>query len=172
MDPKAEIHDFDLEDDAESSFRVETVGEGDQKHTRVYATKPIPKGSFVMPEHLASSLMVTSRNLQGLHNNVDVGGGRVAIIEDLLEFFDEYGHESSAPGSQQHYIEVGGSVLVRRAEHQNEANVEPWVPPHPTGVRPTYSPVYERHRVSFDVFMVAANDIAVGEEIVMFKNMW
>ena len=175
MDAKAEIHDFDLEDDKESSFRVETVGDHE---TRVYATKPIPKGSFVMPEHLASSLMVTSRNLQGLRNNVQVGGnievsgGHVAIIEDLLEFFDEYGHESTAPGSEQHYIEVGGSVLVRRTEQKEEANVVPWVPPHPAGQRPTYSPVYERHRVSFDVFMVAAKDIAVGEEIVFYKNMW
>jgi len=172
MDPKAEIHEFDLEDEAQSSFRVQASGKGDDKETRVYATKPIPKGSFVMPEHLASSLQVTSRNLQGLHNNLDAGGGRVAIIEDLLEFFDEYGHESTAPGSEQHYIEVGGSVLIRRAEDKKEANVEPWVPPHPTGRRPTFSPVYERHRVSFDVFLVAAKDIAVGEEVVAYKNMW
>jgi len=169
----AEIHDFELDggdDDEPSSFRVEKKGDA----THVYATTHIPKGSFIMPEHLASSLQVTQRNLEGLHNNVNVGGGRVAIIEDLLEFFAEYGHESAAPGSAQHYIEVGGSVLIRRAEDDTDeqVNVRKWLPEHPSGKRPTYSPVYERHRVSFDVFMVASKDIAPGEEVVMPKNMW
>lgn len=172
MNPKAEVHDFDFENEEESSFRVVATGEGDTKETHVYATVNIPKGSFIMPEHLASSLLVTSRNMDGLRNNLDVGGGRVAVIEDLLDFFEDYAHESSAPGSAQHYVEVGGSVLIRRAETKEEANVEPWVPPHPSGRRPKYSPVYERHRVSFDVFMVASQDIAEGDEIVMHKDMW
>lgn len=168
----AQLFDFDLNDESKSSFRVETVGGSDSKVSHVYATEVIPKGSFVFPEHLASSLQVTSRNLQGLHNNVNVGvGGRVAVIEDLLEFFDEFGHISVAsPGSEQHYIEVGGSVLVRRTEDPTMANVQPWLPLDQP--RPKYSPVFERHRVSFDVFMVASRDIAEGEEVIMFNEMW
>jgi hypothetical protein len=125
-----------------------------------------------MPEHLASSLMITSRNLEGLEKNLDVGGGRVAVIEDLLKFFEDYAHESAAEGSKQHYVEVGGTVLIRRVKDKKEANVGPWVPQHPSGKRPKYSPVYERHRVSFDVFMVATKNIANGEEVVMFEKMW
>jgi hypothetical protein len=117
-------------------------------------------------------LMVTSRNLEGLEQNVDIGTGRVAVIEDLLGFLENFAHESSAEGSKQHFVEIGGSVLVRRVDDSSIANVETWVPPHPSGKRPTYSPVYERHRVSFDVFVVASRDIAIGEEIIMPNNMW
>jgi spermidine synthase len=173
MDPKAEVHEFSFDEDDElSSFEVKTTGEGDDKVSMIFATKPIPKGSFIMAEHLASSLMVTSRNLQGLEKNRDIGVGRVAVIEDLLEFFDDYGHESAAEGSAQHYIEIGGSVLIRRSEDHSEANVETWVPQHPSGKRPKYSPVYERHRVSFDVFLVTSKDVNVGDEIVIHKDMW
>jgi hypothetical protein len=98
-----------------------------------------------------------------------VGGGRVAIIADLLEFFEDYSHESHAPGSQQHYVEVGGSVLIRRSDNADAANVGRWLPAHPSGKRPIYSPVYER---SFDVFMVATKDIAAGEEVVMSEDAW
>ena len=67
-------------------------------------------------------------------------------------------------------MEVGGSVVVRRSAEN--VNVAPWVPPHPTGKRPVYSPVYERHRVSFDVFLVATQDIAAGDEVIMSADAW
>jgi hypothetical protein len=167
IDSKAEMHEFDLESEEDNSFRVETHKDGNgQTSSKVFAKTDIPKGSFVMAQHLASSLLITSRNYRGLENNLNVGGGRVAIIADLLEFFKDYAHESDAPGSEQHYVEVGGSVLIRRSEDEAEINVGRWLPPHPSGKRPTYSPVYERHRVSFDVFMVATKAIAAGEEVV------
>lgn len=172
MDPKAEMHEFSLDDEEEGSFRVETKGEGDDKVSSVYATKPIPKGSFIMAEHMASSLLVTSRNLEGLAKNRDIGVGRVAVIEDLLEFFEDFAHESAAEGSKQHYVEIAASVLIRRVKDDEPVNVQPWLPAHPSGKRPKYSPVYERHRVSFDVFMVASKDIKVGEEVVMHEKMW
>ena len=169
----AELHDINLENEEESSFSIETTKEnGKIVSTKVFAKVDIPKGSFVMPEHLASSLMVTQRNLDGLEENVAVGGGRVSIIEDVLEFFEQYAHKSSAPGSQQHYVEVGGSVLIRRSSDASEANVAKWLPPHPSGQRPKYSPVYERNRVSFDVFVVATKDIRKGAEVVMPEDMW
>jgi spermidine synthase len=173
MDPKAEMHEFSFKsDDDDGSFEVKTKGEGNEKVSMIFAKKMIPKGSFIMAEHLASSLMVTSRNLQGLKTNRDIGVGRVVIIEDLLDFFEDYGHESSAEGSEQHYIEIAGSVLIRRSNNEREVNVETWIPQHPSGKRPKYSPVYERHRVSFDVFMVASKDIKVGEEVVINTKMW
>jgi spermidine synthase len=172
LNPKAEMHEFDLENEDNSSFRVETEGEGDDKVSFVYATRHIPKGSFIMAEHLASSLLVTSRNLDGLEKNRDIGVGRVAVIEDLLEFFEDYAHESAAEGSGQHYVEIAATVLIRRVSDEQQANVQPWVPKHPSGKRPKYSPVYERQRVSFDVFMVASKDIKVGEEIMMHEDMW
>ena len=171
MDPKAELHEFSFEPN-EGSFEVKTEGEGDDKVSKIFATKPISKGSFIMAEHLASSLLVTSKNLNGLEKNRDIGVGRVVIIEDLLEFFDDYGHESAAVGSEQHYIEIAGSVLIRRSANEDEVNVQTWIPKHPSGKRPKYSPVYERHRVSFDVFIVAARDIKVGEEVVMHEKIW
>ena len=121
---------------------------------------------------MASSLLVTSRNLEGLAKNRDIGVGRVAVIEDLLEFFEDFAHESAAEGSKQHYVEIAASVLIRRVKDDEPVNVQPWLPAHPSGKRPKYSPVYERHRVSFDVFMVASKDIKVGEEIVMHEKMW
>jgi Spermine/spermidine synthase domain len=172
IDPKAEMHEFSLDSEVEGSFRVETKGEGDEKVSQIFATKPIPKGSFIMAEHLASSLLVTTRNLKGLENNRDIGVGRVAVIEDLLEFFEDFAHESAAEGSDQHYVEIAASVLIRRVKADEPSNVKRWIPQHPSGSRPKYSPVYERHRVSFDVFMVASKDIQVGEEVVMHEDMW
>lgn len=174
MNMQAELHDFDLENEENSSFRVETHKNESGKiiSTKVYATTSIPRGSFVMPAHLASSLQVTTRNLEGLKKNTEVGGGRVAVIQDLLGFFESYAHESAADGSAQHYVELGGSVLIRRVDGREEANVDKWVPNHPSGIRPKYSPVYERNRVSFDVFMVATEDIEEGEEVVMYRGTW
>ena len=172
LDAKAEIHEIDLENEENSSFRIEKIQEEGNMSTKLFARKNIPKGSFIMPEHLASSLMVTTRNLDGLEKNLDVGGGRVAIIADLLDFFKIYAHESAAAGSGQHYVEVGASVLIRRTDSELETNVGPWMPPHPSGKRPKYSPVYERHRVSFDVFMVATKDIAEGDELVVSSKAW
>jgi spermidine synthase len=164
----AEMHEMDLEDESKNSFRVEAATDDNgKKISKVFAKVKIPKGSFIMAEHLASSLQVTTRNIEGLQNNVKIGGGRVAIIEDLLEFFDTYAHESEMTGSKQHYVEVGGTVLIRRVPSKTEANIEKWIPQHPSGKRPKYSPVYERHRMSLDVFLVASRDIEEGEEMLM-----
>jgi spermidine synthase/S-adenosylmethionine/arginine decarboxylase-like enzyme len=168
IDRKVEMHEMDLNDEEKNSFRVEASVDADgTKTSKVFAKVKIPKGSFIMAEHLASSLQVTTRNIEGLRNNIKIGGGRVAIIEDLLDFFETYAHESEMGGSKQHYVEIGGTVLIRRVPTRNEANIEKWMPAHPTGRRPKYSPVYERHRMSLDVFLVASRDIEEGEELLM-----
>ena len=134
---------------------------------RVFATTFIPKGSFIMPSHLASSLMITTSNLDGLQKMSKVEGEQESIISDFVNFFDGHAHGSRAPGSGQHYVEVGASAWIRRTAATEEVNVGPWVP---SGRRPSYSPVYERHRVSFEVLMVATRDIVEGEELMMAER--
>jgi len=185
LNQKQGFYDIDVEDSSDSDFRVETIRTKEDvvQETRVFAKDDIPKGSYIMAEDLANSLMVTDRNLEGLNNNTLLaaasasssedsgGGGGATIIEDLLEFFDQHGHASIMEGSEQHYVEVGGTALIRRTSDPLEGNLEPWVPRR-HAPKPKFSPVYERHRMSMDVFMVARRDIAEGEEIVMFKDMW
>lgn len=189
LNQNAEFHEIDVEDQSKGSFRVVAVMSEDGKEleeSRVFATTNIPKGSYIMAEHLASSLMVTERNLEGLTNNTRLTltyddnddrdesktePQRATIIEELLDFFDHHGHPSLMEGSQQHYVEIGGTALIRRTDDWSEANLEPWVPRR-HAAKPKYSPVYERHRMSMDVFMVASRSISMGEEIVMHKDMW
>ena len=127
-----------------------------------------------MAEHMANSMLVTDKNLAGLKKNTEMAessGTPAPIIEELLGFFEEHGHPSMLEGAEQHYIEIGGSVLIRQSPDAAEGNLEPWVPRRKTS-KPKYSPVYERHRMSMDVFMVASRDIAEGEELVMYEHMW
>jgi S-adenosylmethionine decarboxylase proenzyme len=181
LDPKKALFDLDLEDEDKSAFRIETTtkmvisedGEEEEvSESSVFAKVDIPAGSYVMPKHLASSLVVTERNLQGLQKNVNVGGGPVSVIEDLLEFIDEYGHKSHTEGTDVHFVEIGGSVLIREVDNPEEANLGRWVPPHPSGRNPVFSPVYERHRMSFDVFIVATKDISDGAELLRYSGLW
>ena len=123
-----------------------------------------------MPEHLAASLVLSKETLKGLKGNLEYGG--VSIIEDFVEFIDDFGHESLATGTGQVLVEIGASYLIKEVEELEEANVGRWVPSHPSGSRPKYSPVYERHRHSFDVFMVALKDIPKGTELLKYKDMW
>lgn len=173
MDSNAGLYELDLEDETQSAFRV-SIEKDDKGETisKLYATVEIPEGSFVLSEHMASSLMINTRNYEGLKGTVKAGGDNVSVISDLLAFFEAYAHESGAVGSDQHYVEVGGSVLMRRAENEGDGNIGSWLPPHPEGRRPKYSPVYERHRMSFDLFLVASKDINAGDELVVSRNTW
>ncbi|GKZ00023.1 hypothetical protein MPSEU_000955700 [Mayamaea pseudoterrestris] len=170
---EANIHEIDLTDPSKSSFRFEPKETEDgEKQASIYATVDIAKGSFIMAEHLSKSVELSSRNLEGLKNNAIAGGAegnRVAIIEDLLQFLANFTHASKVPGSNKHYVEVGATCFIRRVTSEGEANVAHWLPPHPTGKRPKFSPVYERHRVSHDVLMVASRDIKAGDEVVMLQ---
>ena len=67
---------------------------------------------------------------------------------------------------------TGGRSMTKEFDSEEEANVGRWRPPHPAGKRPKYSPVYERHRLSFDVFMVATKDIPEGTEVIRYSGMW
>jgi spermidine synthase len=174
LDPKKELHDFVVDDEEASSFRIEGKEIDGEMYTKVFATKDIPEGSYIMPHHLASSFLVTDKTLENLKRNTEIEGtGKVVVIEEFLAFIDENGHRSSAEGIGVNVVEIGASFMMRNdTESGTKANVGRWIPPHPTGSRPSYSPVYERHRLSFDVFMVASTDIRKGDELIVDANMW
>ena len=121
----------------------------------------------IMPEHVASSMSLSHQAIANLRENLQYGG--VTVIEDFVEFIDEYGHDSKAAGIERRLVEVGASYFIDIVDDQAEANIARWIPPHPAGKRPKYSPVYERHRLSFDVFLVANKDIPAGTEL---KRLW
>jgi hypothetical protein len=100
------------------------------------------------------------------------GVGKATVVADFIEFIEDYSHPSMQVGSGKMFVEVGGSFLIRTADDLSESNVRRWIPAHPDGGRPKYSPVYDRHRHSFDVFVVASRDIKAGEEIVKSPTLW
>lgn len=175
LDFKKPIFEFNFESEDDNPFKVtaDWEGEGDDKaitQTHVFANVDIPKGSYIMPEHLASSLSLSEKAIENLRESTEYGG--VSVIEDFVSFIETFGHKSKSKGTQRTLVEVGASYLIGEVENQEDANVGRWIPPHPDGRRPKYSPVYERHRLSFDVFAVATKDIPKGAELFKFKGMW
>jgi hypothetical protein len=173
MDLKKEIFEYNVENEDDGDFKATgTWSEDGEKvlETFVFANKDIPKGSFIMPDHMASSLILSDETIAGLRGNLEYGG--VTIIEDFVDFIGDHGHLSKAEGAGRTLVEVGASYLIRTVETEEEANIGRWIPAHPEGKRPNYSPVYERHRLSFDVFMVATKDIPKGGELLKYKGMW
>lgn len=153
---------FEFKMDETFSITVDHI-DGDTSLTRVFANVAIPKGSYIMPDHAASSLQLSHKAMKTLQKVTD---------SKFNDFVLENSHESKAAGSQRRLVEIGASYFIRIGRTQEESNVGRWIPPHPKGKRPKYSPVYERHRLSFDVFMVATKDIAKGEELIKYERMW
>jgi spermidine synthase len=130
LDPTKELHDFYVNDPEASSFRIDVSKDehGEVDGSLVYATTDISIGSYIMPNHLASSLLITNKTLANLEANLDVeGAGRVAVIEDLVDFMEEFGHESSVDGIGLYVVEVGATFAIRTTENAEEANVGRWV---------------------------------------------
>jgi len=175
LDFKKPIYEFNFESEEENPFKVtaDWEGEDDDSHisnTHVFANVDIPEGAYIMPEHLASSLNLSQKAIENLKESTEYGG--VSVIEDFLSFIDKFGHQSKAKGTQRTLVEVGASYLIGEVDNKEDANIGRWIPAHPEGRRPKYSPVYERHRLSFDVFAVATKDIPKGTELFKFKGMW
>lgn len=176
LDLDKELFEYDPDDEEGSAFEVRRAKDADgDESAAVYAKVDIPAGSFVMPTHLAASFEVSDDSMESIKGEPvkEVEGvGRATVIEDFIEFVDSYGHPSLQAGSGKNFVEIGGSFLIRESADPAEANVRRWIPAHPDGGRPKYSPVYDRHRHSFDVFVVASRDIKAGEEVVKPPNMW
>lgn len=177
LDLAKDLYEYSPEDEEGSAFEIRpTEGKEDgEEGAAVYAKVDVPAGSYVMPTHLAASFEVSDDSMENIKGDpvkeLD-GVGRATVIEDFIEFIDEHGHASLQVGSGKNFVEIGGSFLMRTAKDAAEANVRRWIPTHPNGGRPKYSPVYDRHRHSFDVFLVASRDIKSGEEIVKPPTLW
>ena len=88
---------------------------------------------------------------------------KLVKIEKFVEYIEKYGHNSLNEGSGSHLVEIGASVLMQSSSDSTVANIGRWGPD--VKQRPVYSPVYNRNRLSLDVFLVATKDIASGEEL-------
>lgn len=170
LDLKAQIHDLTTDENEVGSFEVK---KGADDIPGVFATVEIKKGDYVMASDLASSLIISNQSKTNLEHNTQIAGiGSAVVIEDFLEFIDDYSHVSLTEGLESHIVEIGASFLVRQVEDESLANVDRLRPVPQGQKRPPYSPVLDRHRHSFDVFLVATRDIHVGEEILKHVNLW
>lgn len=172
LDMTKELFEYYPGNEAESSFVIRESKEGAEDDAAVYATVDIPEGSYIMPSHLAASLEVFEHNAKDSSGVAHTEGvGEADVLTDFVDYIDENGH-AARDGSGKIYVEIGGSSVMRDSNDASEVNIRRWVPAHPDGGRPKYSPVYDRHRHSFDVFLVASRDIKAGEEIVKPEDLW
>jgi peptide deformylase len=75
-----------------------------------------------MPEHLASSFIISDHSISNLENNLQFGEtGSVTVIADLLEFIDEHGHKSAADGIGLTAVEVGTSYMIAEVDDERDA---------------------------------------------------
>jgi len=168
------LYEYVPGDEEGSAFEVRPAG-GAGGGAAVFARVDVPAGAYIMPAHLAASFEVSDASMENIRGDptADVAGvGKANVIEDFIDFVDAHGHPSLQAGSGKNFVEIGGSFLMRTAKDAGGANVRRWIPAHPEGGRPKYSPVYDRHRHSFDVFVVASRDIQAGEEVVKPPGLW
>jgi len=173
LDVKQDAFEYTPDDPEESSFEIRLEEVDGVSSGKVYAKDDIPAGSYIMPSDLASSFSASEEVLDNLKANTEIEGtGSVSVIEDFLGYIDENGHATMHEGRELTYVEVGASFMIRKSDDENEVNIGRWMPQHPKGKLPTFSPVYERHMISFDVFLVATKDIEAGDELVKPVDLW
>lgn len=160
LDLAAPTHELSL-NEGEGSFTVETKtnAEGQVVGTSVFASVGIAKGSYIMPEHLAKSLLLDGAKIRAVGDSANNSHD----FAELAKFIGAKSHKVIDGSADFHVLEIGGPTLIRKVN--GGANVGPWVPTHPSGKRPLYSPVYDRHSMSFEVFLVATEDIPAGTEL-------
>ncbi len=168
LDLNTELFEYEDEElGIEGSFDLKTETVDGEEVTSIFAKVDIPKGSYIMPSEAAASMTLTNTVIKGLEENTQVKDtGDVTVIEDFLEFVEENGHASMLEGNEVNYVEVGATTFIRKSEDASEVNVGRWMPDHPSGKIPVFSPVYERRMNLMDVFIVATRDIKAGEEVV------
>jgi len=167
LDFSKDLYEVEHDFDGTFNFEVNSEMKEGKEIKSVYALVDVPKGSYVMPSDVAASVLMSDEVIAGLEDNVKVQStGEVTVIENFLTFIDENSHRSGTEGMNMNYLEVGASTFIRKTDDESSVNVGRWVPPHPSGKNPVFSPVYDRHRMSFDVFLVATKDIKAGDELV------
>jgi len=169
LDVKKKIFEYDFEDEEASSFDV-TVEEDGQ--VRIMSKAFIPEGSYVLATHLASSFTIGDKTISNLKETSEKAGGDSKVIDDFISYVQTNGHATAVEGLDEIILELGVSFLIRQVDNEADANVGRMIPIPEGGAYPAYSPVYERYKRSFDVFMVAKRDIQEGEELLKYANMW
>jgi len=177
LDVTKDAYDYEIEEEdgsnPKSSFEIKTNQVDGKSVHGIFALEDIPKGSYIMPYDLASSFSTNQDVLDNLQKNTKVfGAGSVPVLEDFLKFVELNGHTSMSEGREETFVETGATIMIRVSDNVEESNIRKWMPTHPSGKIPSYSPVYERHKVSFDVFLVASKDIKEGDELVKPANLW
>jgi hypothetical protein len=173
IDFSREIFEMDIENEDESSFTITSHIDNEKETKTIYATVDIPKGSYIMPSDLASSFTISKNIIDKLKSNAEIKDtGDVIVIRKFLDFIESHGHDSISDGNTLRFVEVGASFVIRESFNEDEINVGRWMPHHPNGKQPVYSPVYDRHMISYDVFLIATKAIRKGEEIVKPTNLW
>ena len=170
LDMTKDLFEYYPNDEEKSSFIIRESKE-DADEPAVFATVDIPEGSYIMPSHLAASIEVVEEGPLETDGTANKKGFESEVLANYVDYIREHGHKAQ-DGSGKVYVEVGGSHVMRESDDSSEVNIRRWLPAHPNGSRPKYSPVYDRHRNSFDVFLVASRDIKAGEEIVKPANLW
>jgi hypothetical protein len=170
LDYSKQVHEFDPDNEDKSSFRLEVNKNenGQVAGSSVYAKVNIPKGSYIMPDHLSRSMVLNEKSIEGIRGSI---GKSAPAYDEFFKFIEDNAHSDHMEGNGSRYLEVGATTLMRRVDNPEEANVGRWMPAHP-GKRPIFSPVYDRHRMSFDLFMVATKDIPAGAEVTRTDSMW
>jgi len=147
------------------------VRQDDEGQYHVIANVDIPQGSFIMPHHMASSLFLSDKSYSNLHHTASLSlpsSPKPLKLQNFVTYLEQHGHASLLKGSANRIVEIGASALL--SSSVVDANVGRWGPP--LTKRPVFSPVYDRHYPSFDVFLVATRDIEVGEELVKEEGLW
>jgi len=150
----------------EAGFEARTDEDG---KTGIFTTRDVEEGSYIMAEELAASLFLSSDTHKNLvDSTTSMPGSNTIVIENFLEYTDKYGRESLTEGSGSRVVQVGPTILAKKAKTKEDANTVRIATRLPT--LPTYSPVFERNRRMFDVLVVASHHIAKGEELIIFEG--
>ena len=174
LDLSKKLFDFSLENPDESAFQVDYLDIDDEEVVTFYANQDIPAGSYIMPWELAAYVNIKDASLKNLQANTKLNEktGEVSVIGNFLKYVENHGHRSMLEGRGITLVEVGASFLIRRSDDEEKVNVGRWIPDHPSGKLPVFSPVYDRRLQSMDIFIVATKDIKKGDEILKPTSLW
>mmetsp|Transcript_6823 Transcript_6823/g.14717 ORF Transcript_6823/g.14717 Transcript_6823/m.14717 type:complete len:765 (-) Transcript_6823:277-2571(-) len=123
----------------------------------IFATNYIVEASYLMAEELAATTLFLSG---GLHEEMSTKNS----MKSLFDLFNKHGRTEVNMGGV--VVDAGLATLIRQSSTKEKANVVrlSYFLPH----RPSYSPVFDRYRQTYDVVIVALRDITKGEELVLF----
>jgi len=171
LDFSTKIYEYE-EDSEDSAF---SIVEEDDGTSKVFANVMIEEGSYILPSHLAASFVISDTSIEALNDTArqakEGDPTPTVVIDNMLEFVKGHSHGSILEGADENIVEIGATLLIREANEIENANVGKMMPFPKEGI-PPYSPVFERRRRSFDVFLVATRTINAGEELLKPANLW